>query len=72
MSVLGIERMHAAALAESIKVSLVRALAVERPPDEHGRSWTTYHEIVGLSAATAIVSVGWKFTAEEPDVPKLV
>jgi len=40
-AVLGIERKHAEVLAEIIKESLPRALAVERPQDEHGRSWAT-------------------------------
>lgn len=71
-AVLGIERKHAEALAEIIKESLSRALAVERPQDEHGRSWTTYHEIIGLNAATAVISIAWKFTTQEPETPKLV
>jgi uncharacterized protein DUF6883 len=71
-AVLGIERQHAAAFAEIIKQSLRRALALERPADEHGRSWTTYHEIVALSGTTAIVTVAWKFAIEEPEIPKLV
>ena len=71
-SALGIERRHAAVLAEIITASLPRALAKERRQDKHGRSWTTYHEIIGLSAVTAIVTVGWSFSIEEPDEPKLV
>lgn len=71
-AVLGIERQHAAVLAEIIRGSLHRALAVERTSDEHGHSWTTYHEIFGVNARAAIVTVGWKFATGEPEVPKLI
>ncbi len=71
-AVLGIERSHADVLAQIILASLPRAAAEQRPDDEYGQSWTTYHEIVGLNSKTAIVTVGWKVLVEEPERPKLV
>jgi len=59
-------------LAQIIVASLLRAVAERRPDDEYGQSWTTYHEIVGLNAKTAIITVAWKTFIEEPDRPKLV
>ena len=71
-SVLGIERRHADVLAQIIIASLPRAAAGRRQDDEYGQSWTTYHEIVGLNAKTAIITVAWKILVEEPERPKLV
>jgi hypothetical protein len=71
-SVLGIERGHADVLAEIFKASLPRALAQQGPKTEHGASWVTYHEVVGLNGKAAIVTVAWIFQTEEPDEPKLV
>jgi hypothetical protein len=69
---LGIEKRHASVLAELIKASLPHAVAHQRPSDEHGERWTTYHRIIGLTGTkSAIVTVGWIIKLEPAETPFL-
>jgi filamentous hemagglutinin len=66
---LGIEQRHAESLAAVIKGTLARAAAEKGTHDRYGERWTTYHEIVGVNANVAIVSVGWILRTENPMNP---
>jgi hypothetical protein len=69
---LGFRQEHSDILARLIKVSLSRAPAVRGAKDDHGERWTTYHEIVGANARTAVVTVAWICRTERPTEPMLI
>ncbi len=69
---LGIERGHADAFAQILKSSLARSPAVRGVKHRYGDEWTTYQEIVGLNGQSAVVTAGWIYRFEEPDVPVLI
>jgi hypothetical protein len=68
-SFLAIEQRHAESLAAVIKGTLAQAVAEKGAHDQYGERWTTYHEIVGINASVAIVSVGWIMKTEDPTTP---
>jgi len=70
--VLGIERRHAEVLGEILRSTLPAAPALPGRNDEHGARWTTYHQIIGLSGQSAVVTVGWIFKKERSEVPQLI
>ena len=69
---LGIERRHAAVLAELIRSTLPKAPAEQGETDQYGERWTTYHKIVGLDARSAIVTVAWMFKKNSEQIPVLI
>jgi len=71
-SMLGINRTHAGTLAELIRATLDTAPAEQGATLEHGESWRTWHEIVGLNAQSAIVTVGWILKPNTKQTPELV
>lgn len=71
-SMLGIERRHASTLSELIRTSLSTAPAERVEDTEYGSRWTSWHEITGLNAQSAIVTVAWLFKNATPDVPELI
>ena len=69
---LGMERGHADVLANLLKPSLFRPPAVRGLKNPHGEYWTTYHEIVGLSGQSVLVTAAWIYRVEQMDVPVLI
>lgn len=69
---LGMERGHADVLANLLRSSLFRSPAVCGFKNPHGEYWTTYHEIVGLSGQSRVVTAAWIYRVEQLDVPVLI
>ena len=70
---LGIERRHANAFADTIKGTLNRALAQKQAENPFGSIWLTYHEIIGVNGQLrAILTVVWIFKVEQPEIPSLI
>ena len=69
---LNIERRHAPILAELIRNSLSRAPAEWRDTNDYGKSWTSWHEIVGLNGQSLIVTVAWMFKVDAEQIPVLI
>ena len=71
-SALGIHRTHASVLSELIRATLANAPAQQGAAGEHGEAWTTWHEVAGLNAQSAIVTVAWIFKKDTERTPELV
>ena len=69
---LGMERDHADVLAKILKSNLFRSPAVRGLMKSYGEHWTTYHEVVGLSGQTIVVTAAWIYRVEQVDVPVLI
>lgn len=69
---LGLESLHSDAFATVLVETLPRAMAVKGLADEFGERWSSYHEVIGINGKSAIISAGWIYKIDSPDVPVLV